>query len=82
MVGAKPSLTIKGISLLLGKYLAGSKVTVNLEVVEKEVEACVVTRAKAKECQSKGDNSDHDPFDLSHFFIDYITNPASDEFLM
>lgn len=50
VVDVRLSLPIKSISLLLGNDLRGSKVTANLEVVEKEIEACVVTRAKAKEC--------------------------------
>ena len=70
LVGTKPTLPIKGISLILGNDLAGSKVmpdlqlvsdptaTMGVDAVESSIfPVCAVTRATAKRAQQKADET-------------------------
>ena len=89
-VGIRPTLPIKGISLILGNDLAGSKVMPDLQLVSdpeltEEVSAsetsifpaCAVTRAAAKRAHVNQEQMDQTPVSTSTTNTSAICDPAT-----
>ena len=55
-IGVRPQLPVKGVAVILGNDLAGSRVTTNNDLISTTaVPSCAVTRAMAKSKESKTD---------------------------
>ena len=55
-IGVRPQLPVKGVPVILGNDLAGSRVTTNNDLIPTiAVPSCVVTRAMAKSKESRTD---------------------------
>ena len=59
-IGVRPQLPVKGVSVILGNDLAGSKVTTNNNnlISATVVPSCLVTRSMAKSKESKAIDAD------------------------